>query len=125
MLHGTAQGDEMILDVIDVNVLYGNDVCGDFSEACFEITIIPWLVSFFKAMLSQLLELIGDVSVQLLLKLFKLFGDLGDALVYFTGLILQILLLRIKVTINFCEAFFIVFFFPVTAAKSSVPQILQ
>ncbi|GBE62870.1 phosphomevalonate kinase, putative [Babesia ovata] len=105
MLHGTAQGDEMILDVIDVNVLYGLDVCGDFSEAFFKTIVIPFFITVSKATVFQLLELFGDLSVQCVSESVKRQGDILDALVYFAGLLSQFILLTFKVTFDGLKAF--------------------
>ncbi|GBE62810.1 KAP P-loop containing protein, putative [Babesia ovata] len=97
-----------MLDVFNVPVLYGFDVFGDLSEAfvCFTFNC-PWLFTFFKAMLSQLSQLFGDLSVQRPSKPLKLRGDLVYATADFLRLSGQRSLLSVKGIFDAFEAFII------------------
>ncbi|GBE62839.1 lytic transglycosylase, putative [Babesia ovata] len=66
---------EFVLHVLNVPVLYGFDVRGDFSEAFFKTIVIPFFITVSKATVFQLLELLGDVIVQRHSKPVKLIGD--------------------------------------------------
>ncbi|GBE60945.1 ribosome-binding factor A, putative [Babesia ovata] len=113
MPDSTAQGDDIMPDVLNVLVLYGLDVFGDFLDTCERLTFIcPRCVTVIKAMLFQHQQLFGDLIIQLLLKIFKLTGDLGDATVYFSGLVIQRSLLSVKVTFDVYEAFIFIMFIP-------------
>ncbi|GBE61785.1 nucleotide pyrophosphohydrolase, putative [Babesia ovata] len=78
----------------------------DLDEAIDIVTFIPFCSTFFKAMLFQLTQLVGDLSVQRPSKPFKLTGDLGDALADGIGLVVQYALLTLKFIFDFREAFF-------------------
>ncbi|GBE62828.1 ABC transporter substrate-binding protein, putative [Babesia ovata] len=102
MPDSTAQGDEMMLDVIDVPGFYGLDVFGDFLNTIYICFVLrPVVSAVIKAMLSQLLQLIGDLFTQLLLELCKLTDDVLDASLNYTGLRGQRILLTLKFSINF------------------------
>ncbi|GBE60966.1 Sec-independent translocase, putative [Babesia ovata] len=106
MPDSTAQGDDIMPDVLNVRGFYGLDVCGDFLDTCERLTFMcPRFFTFSKAMVFQLSQLFGDLIVQLLLKPLKLRGDLVDATADFTGLGGQLTLLMLQFTFDAFKAF--------------------
>ncbi|GBE61107.1 Extracellular matrix-binding ebh, putative [Babesia ovata] len=107
VLNRRAQLLEFLLHLLNVLCFYGHDVCGDLSEAFVCLTFIcPRCVTVIKAMFFQILQLFGDLSVQLLSEVVKLIRDLVDALADGIGLVVQYALLTLKFFFDFREAFF-------------------